>query len=417
MIRVLHVFGTVALGGAESRIMDLYKHIDRTQVQFDFLVHCDPGKTGKRCPTSEELMKVRTPDYFDSLIKELGGHIYCLPRFKGTNFIEYKIAAERFFASHEGIWTVVQGHMTSTASIYIPIAKKSGIRTTITHVRSGGTDPGIKGVATNLLRKGLRKEGAVDYLFSCTKAAAISVYGQELVDAKKVYIIPNAIDAGKFKYNEDTRIKLRRELGLENSIVIGHVGRFHYAKNHEFLIKVFAELVGMLSGGNLPDEYLLLKNLSPKLMLLGEGPLMDGVKSEVKDLGIEDNVLFMNNKKDVYNYYQAMDYFLFPSRYEGLPGTVVEAQASGLMCLVSDSVTQEVDLTELVSRMSLNKSPREWALKILSDLLPNDRSVLPLHDRVQSSDIVLDSIRSAGYDVSTQAEVMKKFYLNGSFEK
>lgn len=417
MIRVLHVFGTVALGGAESRIMDLYKHIDRTQVQFDFLVHCDPGKKGKRCPTSEELMKVRTPDYFDSLIKELGGHIYCLPRFKGTNFIEYKIAAERFFASHEGIWTVVQGHMTSTASIYIPIAKKSGIRTTITHVRSGGTDPGIKGVATNLLRKGLRKEGAVDYLFSCTKAAAISVYGQELVDAKKVYIIPNAIDAGKFKYNEDTRIKLRRELGLENSIVIGHVGRFHYAKNHEFLIKVFAELVGMLSGGNLPDEYLLLKNLSPKLMLLGEGPLMDGVKSEVRELGIEDNVLFMNNKKDVYNYYQAMDYFLFPSRYEGLPGTVVEAQASGLMCLVSDSVTQEVDLTELVSRMSLNKSSREWAMKILSDLLPNDRSVLPLHDRVQSSDIVLDSIRSAGYDVSTQAEVMKKFYLNGSFEK
>lgn len=475
-IRILHVLGGLGVGGAECRIIDLYRNMDRDKIQFDFLVHYSPEKTGKKSPTSDELMAVREPDYFDNSVYKLGGRIFCLPKFTGTNMAQYKAAIKRFFDSHKNEWKVVQGHMTSTAAIYLPIAKKSGVPICIAHARSAGVDAGVKGVATRILRKPLQKEGITDYNFACSREAGISVFGQDLVNAGSVRMIPNAIDLKRFAYNPDTREKIRKELGVSNALVIGHVGSFRYAKNHEFLLNVFAQLCRFLDNDDL-NQYSILHGMRIRLLMLGKGPLMEDMEKLADKLHIYDRCIFAGNKSNASDYYQAMDYFCFPSRYEGLPGSVIEAQAAGLQCLVSDSVTPEVNVTELVSMMSINSEARDWARKILDDLLlredyhydpleeeiklnqtftaiagerresvfetedtPDidaldagtgfeavnvpDKKVKESHhrtgmfsigDRQQSSEYILGRLKAAGFDVKTQARMMGYFYERGHF--
>ena len=425
------MLGVLGLGGAECRIMDLYRNMDRDRIQFDFLVHYPSDRTGKKCPTSDELMAVREPDYFDNMVLQLGGRIFCLPRFTGTNFVEYKKAIRNFFEGHQGEWNVVQGHMTSTAAIYLPIAKKFGGPICIAHARSAGVDSGIKGIATRLLRSSLKRPGITDYNFACSREAGISVFGEAQVDSGNVRIIPNAIDIKHFAYNPGIRDKIRAELGLSNALVIGHVGSFRYAKNHEFLIRVFAQLTRLVDNDDL-NEYNMLHGMRIRLLMLGKGPLMDDMKKLARELRISDRCIFAGNKSNASDYYQAMDYFCFPSRYEGLPGSVIEAQAAGLQCLVSDSVTPEVNVTELVSMRSIKSEPRDWARKILDDLMlwddrradsPDNENAgrgrkaieISIGDRAESSGYILDRLRSAGFDVKSQAGMMKYFYESGKF--
>lgn len=367
-IRILHVLGKTDLGGAESRIMDLYRHIDRERIQFDFLVH-----------TREE-------GFFDKEIKELGGHIYCVPRFCIYNYFEYRRRLKEFFSENHH-YKLVQGHMTSTAAIYLPIAKKAGIPVTVAHARSAGVDKGLKGKITGFMRRNLSKKA--DYLFTCSKLAGISVFGKKAVEAGKTIFIPNAIDCLRFAYDETKRQEIRNELGLTNQYVIGHVGRFHYAKNHEYLLRVFAVLCQKT-------------DCDLALLLLGEGQGMEQAKLLVKELGIKDKVYFAGNKANAADYYQAMDYFVYPSRFEGLPGTVVEAQSSGLRCLISDSICEEVSVTELVKTMSIQKAPEEWASYIAATMMYERRSYA-------------GEMQEAGFDVSMQAEKMMQFYETGKW--
>jgi glycosyltransferase involved in cell wall biosynthesis len=281
---------------------------------------------------------------------------------------DYKAAIKRFFKEHENEWKMVQGHMTSTAAIYLPIAKRSGIPVCIAHARSAGVDAGVKGLATKLLRTPLQREGVTDYNFACSTEAGYAVFGQRLMDNGSVRIIPNAIDIEHFAYDEEKRNRIREELGVSNALVIGHVGSFRYAKNHEFLLNVFSWFCRMLDNDDL-NQYSILHGMRVRLLMLGKGPLMEDMQRLAEKLHIEDRCIFAGNKSNASDYYQAMDYFCFPSRYEGLPGSVVEAQAAGLQCLVSDSVTPEVNVTELVSMMSIKSEPRDWARKMLSDLL------------------------------------------------
>jgi glycosyltransferase involved in cell wall biosynthesis len=474
-IRILHVLGGLGVGGAECRIIDLYRNMDRDKIQFDFLVHYSPEKTGKKSPTSDELMAVREPDYFDNSVKKLGGRIFCVPKFVGTNLVEYKAALKRLFKEHQGEWKMVQGHMTSTAAIYLPIARKSGIPICIAHARSAGVDNGVKGIATKIFRAPLQREGLTDYNFACSKEAGISVFGKDMVNAGNVRIIPNAIDLGHFTYNEAVRNKIRKELGVSNALVIGHVGSFRYAKNHEFLLNVFAQVCRILDNDDL-NQYSMLHGMRVRLLMLGKGPLFDDMKKLADRLHIYDRCIFAGNKSNASEYYQAMDYFCFPSRYEGLPGSVVEAQAAGLQCLVSDSVTPEVNVTELVSMRSINSEPRDWARKILDDLLFHEdyhsdalheeiklnktltaiagerpesifetedmpdfdlldegtgfekvnvpktverdlhRSIeYSIGDRSQSSAYIQNKLRAAGFDVKAQARLMGFFYERGHF--
>ena len=474
-IRVLHVLGGLGVGGAECRIIDLYRNMDRDKIQFDFLVHYSPEKTGKKSPTSDELMAVREPDYFDSSVKKLGGRIFCLPKFVGTNLVEYKKAIKQFFKEHPNEWKVVQGHMTSTAAIYLPIAKKAGVPICIAHARSAGVDQGVKGLATRVLRKPLHKEGIADYSFACSREAGVSVFGQDMVDAGNVRVIPNAIDLKRFAYNEQVREKIRDELNVSNALVIGHVGSFRYAKNHEFLLEVFAQLCRFLDNDE-NNQYSMLHGMRIRLLMLGKGPLMDEMKNRAEKLHIYDRCIFAGNKSNASEYYQAMDYFCFPSRYEGLPGSVIEAQAAGLQCLVSDAVTPEVNVTELVSMMSINSEAKDWARKILDDLLlrenyqsdplmeeiklnqtltaiagerresvfesddmpdldaldkgtgfeklnaPSEKKTkrnnineFSIGDRDKSLDYILSKLRHAGFDVKNQAKMMTYFYERGHF--
>lgn len=373
-IRVLHVLGSVQLGGAESRVMDLYRHMDRSRIQFDFLLHTK--ETG----------------YFEQEIKELGGRIFNVPRFKLYNYFSYRKAVKDFFREHHE-FQIVQGHITSTAAIYLPVAKRAGVPVTIAHARSAGVDKGAKGKLTRFLRRNLSKKA--DYLFTCSELAGISVFGKKAVAERETVFIPNAIDCQAFDFDEEKRKKIRTELGLDNKYIIGHVGRFHYAKNHEYLLRVFAALCEKAKEQKLETEL--------SLILLGEGGGMKAARELARELGVQDQVHFLGNKGNVYDYYQAMDYFIYPSRYEGLPGTVVEAQTSGLKCLMSDSICREVVVTDLVDTMSIEENPDKWAEHVL-DTMNYDR-----YGR-------LAEMQQAGFDVVSQAEKMTKFYETGKWE-
>ncbi|MDE7323017.1 MAG: glycosyltransferase family 1 protein [Lachnospiraceae bacterium] len=366
-IRVLNVLGTTNLGGAESRVMELYRALDRDRVQFDFMVHTD--KEGQ----------------YSGEIRRLGGRIYSVPRFKGINLLAYKRAWKKFFEEH-GDFAAVHGHMTSTAAIYLPIAKKAGIPLTIAHARSAGVDRGIKGLMTRVIRRPLKYRA--DYCFTCSAEAAEAVYGRKWIEKGCVWTIPNAIDTERFGFNPAVRAEVRESLGIADKFVIGHIGRFGFMKNHQYLTAVFAELCKMR------DDAVLV--------LIGKGELEESVRTQVNGLGLADKVLFLGSRLDVERYYQAFDYFVFPSTFEGLPGSVAEAQASGLRCLVSDKVTREVALTELVTYKSIAEPAVNWAAEIMR----NARKALERED-------MRAAIVEKNFDVRHQAAEMEAFYVSG----
>ena len=254
-VRVLQVLGGTSLGGAESRVMDSYRHLDRSRIQFDFCVH-----------SQEE-------GFFDKEIESLGGHIYRVPRFKVVNWLAYRKAWKDFFRTHSTQghpdYVAVHGHMTSTASIYLPIAKAAGVPLTIAHARSAGVDPGLKGAMTRFLRRNLGKKA--DVCLTCSRLAGEAVFGEKMVAAGRVTSVPNAIDAREFAFSEKKRKQKRVELEIgEQEFVIGHVGRFGHMKNHAFLLDVFAGICRKV-----PDS---------RLLLVGEGGLVDSVTALLDDL-------------------------------------------------------------------------------------------------------------------------------------
>lgn len=368
MIRVLHVLGGLGLGGAESRIMDLYRQMDTEKIQFDFLVHRnDAGES----------------QFYDEEVKKMGGHIYVLPKFKVYNYFAYRSAIMKFFAAHHE-FQVVQGHMTSTASIYLPIAKKAGVPITVAHSRNAGVEKGLKGIATKYLRRNLYR--IPDYCFACSRLAGEDVFGKEWVDKGKVKIIHNAIDAGKFTYDVEKRASMRRKLQVEDKLVLGHVGRFNTQKNHPYLLSVFAEVCKQTENA--------------VLILLGDGPDREKMERKCEELHIRDKVRFEGNQKNPEEYYQAFDFFLLPSFYEGLPGVLVEAQAAGLRCFVSDTITKEAKATELVTYLGIEQPPIKWAEAILTE-------------RDYERQNVYEQMAASGFDVKMQAEAYRNFYERG----
>ncbi len=380
-IRILHVLGGTGAGGAESRIMDLYREMDRTQIQFDFLVHSSAVKRAGDDPAKREAQ------FFDEEIERLGGHIYVLPKFKVYNYFAYRRAVKAFFAGHHE-FQVVQGHMTSTASIYLPPAKKAGIPVTVAHSRNAGVEGGLKGIATRVLRRNLYR--IADHCFACSRLAGIDVFGRAWVEAGHVKIIHNAIDAGKFTYRPEKRAAMREQLGIADKFVVGHVGRFNTQKNHPYLIDIFAELVRM--------------EKDAVLILLGDGPDRKRMEDKCAALGIRDKVLFAGNQRQPEDYYQAFDIFLLPSFHEGLPGVLVEAQAAGLPCLVSDTVTEEARATDLVKYLSIEQPARVWAEEIMARRCYERRNTY-------------EELAGSGFDVKIQVEGYREFYLYGDDSK
>lgn len=367
-IRILHVLGNLNIGGAESRIMDLYRNCDRNVLQFDFAVH-----TGKHT-------------YYEEEVKTLGGRIYRLPRFRFWNYFSYKKAWQRLFREHSE-FRAVHGHMTSTAAIYLPVAKRAGIPITVAHARSAGVDPGLKGRLTLFLRKNLKTK--TDYCFACSRLAAEAVFGKEALKADQVMILPNTIQGKLYRYDEAKRNEMRHRLGVSDQFVIGHVGRFHPCKNHSYLLEIFSAF----------------RKLHPRtvLLLLGEGGQMDAVRKKAETLGISEDVRFLGNHARIQDYYQAFDTFVFPSYYEGMPGSVVEAQAAGLPCLVSDRVTKEVVFTDLVTFLDIEAPAEQWAERIEQTGENRERDMY-------------EKVIAAGFDAADQAAFLQKFYETGRLD-
>lgn len=331
MIRVLHVTTSMDFGGAETFIMNIYRKIDRSRIQFDFLVQ-----------------SYNEFDYSDE-IEKLGGKIYVVEgRRKGV--LKNIKQLDSFFSKHNYFNAV---HLHTNCLSYIEpllFAKKYKIRNLIVH----GHSTNING---NPLHRVLHKINQLFLKYFSTKNIACSaevakwMFGKKVVSSNNYEVINNGIDVKKFRFNISDRNTYRDELKLNDKIVVGHVGRFIDVKNHKYIIQILNELK------NIKSEV--------SLLLIGDGPLRVNIEQQVHELKLDDYVCFLGKRGDVNRILNAMDVFVFPSLYEGLPLTLVEAQASGLTCIVSDRISDEVLLTDKIIKKPIEISPIEWARKIV----------------------------------------------------
>ena len=363
-IRVAHIIGKWLGGGVEAVVMNYYRHIDRTKIQFDFL--CDEDSTN--IPYEE--------------IEQLGGRVILIPPYQKV----FKYQKELIRIFKENNYKIVHSHINTLSVFPLRAAKKAGVKVRIAHSHSTTNKKEWK---KNLLKQVLRpfsKVYATDYM-CCSELAGRWLFGDKAYDSKKVYLLNNAIDLDKFKYNESLRKKKRKELNIkDDTLVIGHIGRFVPVKNHDFLLEIFNEL----------HE----KNKNSILILAGQGPLMDSVKDKVKKLKLEDNVKFLGQRDDVAELYQAFDVFLLPSLYEGLPVVGVEAQASGLLCYFSNNMTKEAKVLDITKFMSLNNTPEEWTSNILKDV--------KCYKRINT----FNEMTSKNFNIKTEAKKLEEKYEN-----
>ncbi len=325
MIRVLHVFGQMNLGGAEVMIMNIYREVDRSQFQFDFVVHTD-----KEC-------------VFDREILSLGGRILRVPRYTVSNHLQY-VKAWRELLEQNRDYRIIHTHIRSTASLFLPIARRLGM-TTIVHSHSTATGSGIKGALRSLLQRPLRK--SADLKLACSTQSGEWLFGR----GSDFHVVNNPVDLSKFEITNDQIKSLMDSLGLGNERIILHVGRFNEAKNHKFLLEIFERFT------HICDNAILL--------LVGSGELMIQMENQVERMGLSDRVRFLGTRRDVNVLMRVADAMVFPSLWEGFPVTLVEAQAAGLPTLISDVITDDVMLTPMLTKLSLKASPERWAEELM----------------------------------------------------
>lgn len=361
MIRVLQVVNAADRGGAETMVMNLYRHIDRDKIQFDFTNH-----NGREAA-------------YDSEIRSLGGLVLYLPKFKGYNYFQYVSAWKRLFREHPE-YNIVHIHNYNIAGIVAKVARRMGVKTIITHSHSTRLNMSwIKKQVFYRFYNSLLKNS--NHRFACGNNAGKFLFGN-----KSFTVVPNAIDTSIFRFNQEARKALRDRLGITGGIKLyGHVGTFRSPKNHSFLIDIFSEIYKA--------------DNTVKLVLIGSGELMEGIKAKVSELALNDAVVFMGQCQNVHEWLSAFDVFLMPSLWEGLPVSVVEAQCSGLPCIISDVIDRDVDLTGQVKFLSLNESATQWATTIDS---------VSQTDRIKMGHIIESSI----YNICTATKWLSDFYQN-----
>lgn len=367
MRRVLQMTG-LNRGGLETFVMNVYRKIDRNKIQFDFLTETPDG------------------DYAEE-IRSMGGRIFPIrPRNKG--FVAYYRALDSFFAGHSNEYCAVHQHISSlslASSLYY--ARKYGIRTRVLHSHSSSISANKLHYLLHYSTKLFVPYLATDY-FGCSDKALDWMFNGTGVRSK-AKMINNGIDVNLFRYNDEKRHVVRKELGIDGCHVLGHVGRFSTVKNHRFLINIFHNY-----HQNHPNS---------KLLLVGNGGLMDDVRKQVKDLQLADDVLFLGVRTDIPDLLQAMDIFVMPSLFEGLPVSLVEAQCTGLPVLVTDVVSHDTEMTEAFHYMSLENSAEEWADEI--------NTILSSYRRRDNS----EAIARHGFDINTTVSELSQLYLGGDY--
>lgn len=365
MIRVLHVIGAMDRAGAETFIMNLYRNMDRERVQFDFLVNAE------------------SPCDYDEEIQELGGLIHRIPRYVVINRSAYRKAVRRFLNDHPE-YPIIHGHIGSAAPIYLEEARRQG-RFAIAHSHSDSTWSTPIDAFSTLIMKPVRWHA--DFFMACSPAAGLNRFGKKVTGSSRYTIVNNGICARDYARTDESIHEAKLALGLGDEPVFGHVGRFTTAKNHPFLIRTFAAL-----RTELPDA---------KLLLVGRGEDEAKVRQHVHDAHLEGAVQFLGVRDDVPRLLNAMDTFLFPSVFEGLPVALVEAQATGLQCIISDQIQQGAVLSDRTERIPLS-SPEDWAQAALAAY---ERSKDARDDRVTL-------ITKKGFDISHTAGWLQEFYLS-----
>ena len=361
-IRVLQILPAINFcGGIENYVMNYYRNINREKIQFDFITHTDLESS------------------FKDEILSLGGKIYEFPIFKISNVRQILKKIDEFFKENKDVYKTIHCHMANAAYFYFKTAKKYGIKSCILHSHQNkGSDK---------LFNNLRNIPLLFFAnnFATERVACSELAGKFLFKKKSFKIIRNAIDVNRFKFNKFVREKIRKELNIENKFVVGHVGRYTPQKNQSFLIRIFNELIK--------------KERNNVLILIGSGEDESKLKILVNKLNLQEKVIFLPTQKNIADYYNAFDVFVLPSLYEGLPVSGVEAQANGLFCLFSDTISKEVLICNS-KQLSLNSSPDIWSDNILEKI--------KFFERKDCS----ENIHKFGYDINYEAKNLEDFYLS-----
>lgn len=364
-LKILHISGICPDGGVKTFLFNYQRYMPET-IGFDYLYFTNQKISNK----------------FDLYAKSLGSEVYKLPSIGyGNVFTVYKYLDD-FFKNHAKDYVAVHNHSPNTAFLCFTLAEKYGIKYRIIHSHNTKyADSFWRAFRNKILCFRLNKQANI--FLACSKSAGEFLYNKKNMD--KVHIIKNSIECEKFKYDSDIREQKRNELNLKGKFVVGHVGRFEPQKNHMFLLDVF--------------RIILQKNINARLILVGEGSELGKVKSRIKELNLESYIKILGVREDVNKLYQTMDVFVLPSIFEGLGMVLIEAQAIGLPCVISDTIPKEAKIVdELITQCSLNDKFETWADKILTaNFKPQDRSEL---------------LKLAGYDINLEKENLIKFYFS-----
>lgn len=358
MKKVLHVVGRMHYGGTETLLMNLYRHIDREQLQFDFLVY------------------YTNPGGYDNEIRQLGGNVYAVK--KSLNPIIYWHRLFDFFSEHHD-YDVIHAHILWLAWIYFFPASRYKIRK-IAHLHLDKiTGKGISFMTRKVFEKISIKKA--DMIFTCSKKAAVN----HNFHGVKTYLLKNGIDGKRFYYDETIRKKVRKEFGLDNKKVLICVARFHAQKNHKFLIDIM--------------EKIIQKDKDFLLLLVGEGPLEDMTKEKVEELGLGSYVRFMGVRSDVNLLLQGADAYVMPSLFEGLGIVYIESQAAGLKTFASDEAyTDEANISDLFLHRPLGDGAQVWADWILQNME---------YERINRE----KEVKKSGFEINMIANTLQRLYL------
>lgn len=354
MIRILHIVTHMNRGGLETMLMNYYRHIDRKKIQFDFLVH-----------------REQQADY-DQEILDLGGKIYRAPRLNPYS-IKYHLFLKAFFEEHD--FPIVHSHLNCMSGIPLSAAKKSGKSVLIAHSHSQSQEKNLKYPIKMVQKRKVPRNS--DYRFACSEAA-----GDWLFSGEKFMIFRNAIDTDRFNFNVENAQEKKRELGIKDELVIGHVGRFNVVKNHSYIIDIFEKIT---------------EKCDARLLLIGEGNKKTEIIEKVNRLSLDKKVMFLGKREDIPELLQTMDVFLFPSLFEGLAVSLIEAQATGLPCIVSDTISEEVNVTGLIKQVSLEADIDQWV-----------DAILLAQKNVRRS--FKKELKNSGYDISEAVKKLENFY-------
>ena len=354
MERILQVVTYMGRGGIETMLMNHYRRIDRERIQFDFLVHRDFRAD------------------FDDEIEALGGRIYRVPAMNPASG-SYRKALTDFFRTHP--YRVVHCHLNYMSGVVLAAAKKAGVPVRIAHAHTAGMVPGWKQAVRRICKYLIPMTAT--HCFACGTEAGRAIFGKQ-----RFFIHANAIDAAAFVPDDALRAEVRSELGLGDAFTVIHVGRMSYAKNHEFLLEAFRALLNREPGA--------------KLVLVGDGELRPEIEAKAATLPA-GSVLLLGTRTDIPRLLQAGDVFAFPSRFEGMPVTMIEAQAAGLPCIKANTVTDECVVTDLVTSLPID-DPKRWA-----DTLYAKRDIVRTGR--------LAELQRSGFDITAASEKLTQFYL------